>query len=248
MFNVEYLGKQWIQTRFTETRFEVEYRKTIAGIRKYLLGMSKPNGFLFIGERTGNLETGSWSTKMDHLVCFMPGTMALVASRGKRIVDRSKMSPVDRHDLELAEELVRSCYEMYHQTLTGLSPEIVFWNEFNSPESKSRVENILQYHQTTDPSRYEAYRGNIKAVPENGETDLKTRFGVLDAARQEVDFDIHPLDGHNLLRPETVESLMILYKVTGKEIYRDWGWKMFNAFRRFTKVPAGFTSIVMGLM
>ena len=29
-----------------------------------------------------------------------------------------------------------------------------------------------------------------------------------------------------LLRPETVESLFILHRVTGDDTYREWGWKM----------------------
>ncbi len=29
-----------------------------------------------------------------------------------------------------------------------------------------------------------------------------------------------------LLRPEVVESIMILYRVTGKQMYRDWGWEV----------------------
>lgn len=34
---------------------------------------------------------------------------------------------------------------------------------------------------------------------------------------------------HNLLRPETAESLMVLYRVTKDEAYREAGWKMFQA-------------------
>lgn len=31
-----------------------------------------------------------------------------------------------------------------------------------------------------------------------------------------------------ILRPETVESLFILHRVTGDPIYQDWGWEIFN--------------------
>lgn len=31
-----------------------------------------------------------------------------------------------------------------------------------------------------------------------------------------------PLDARNILRPETVESLFIAYRVTGNPIYREW--------------------------
>ncbi len=51
-------------------------------------------------------------------------------------------------------------------------------------------------------------------------------------------------DAHNLLRPETVESLFVLYRLTKDEQYREWGWKIFQAFERYAKVPeGGYSSI-----
>ena len=35
-------------------------------------------------------------------------------------------------------------------------------------------------------------------------------------------------DAHNLLRPETVESLFVLWRVTGDVKYREWGWQIFR--------------------
>ena len=35
-------------------------------------------------------------------------------------------------------------------------------------------------------------------------------------------------DAHNLLRPETLESLLVLWRVTGDTRYRDWGWHIFR--------------------
>ncbi|XP_005106072.1 endoplasmic reticulum mannosyl-oligosaccharide 1,2-alpha-mannosidase-like [Aplysia californica] len=53
-----------------------------------------------------------------------------------------------------------------------------------------------------------------------------------------------PLDAHNLLRPETLESLFYMYRFTGDKKYRDWGWQIFLAFEKHTKVPdAGYSSI-----
>jgi mannosyl-oligosaccharide alpha-1,2-mannosidase len=39
---------------------------------------------------------------------------------------------------------------------------------------------------------------------------------------------VQPLDRHNLLRPETVESLLYLYRFTKDEKYRKWGWNIFQ--------------------
>ncbi|KAG2179971.1 hypothetical protein INT43_003758 [Umbelopsis isabellina] len=55
----------------------------------------------------------------------------------------------------------------------------------------------------------------------------------------EKDIIIQPRDTHNILRPETVESLFLLWRITGDDKYRDWGWKIFEAFEEHTKLPNG---------
>lgn len=55
---------------------------------------------------------------------------------------------------------------------------------------------------------------------------------------------LQPLDAHNLLRPETVESLFYMYRFTQDKKYREWGWQIFLAFMKYTKIDgAGFSSI-----
>lgn len=43
----------------------------------------------------------------------------------------------------------------------------------------------------------------------------------------------------NLLRPETVESLFVLYRATKDQCYRDWGWEILQAFERHSRVESG---------
>ena len=55
---------------------------------------------------------------------------------------------------------------------------------------------------------------------------------------------MHKRDGHNLLRPETVEALFYMWRATGDRQYRDAGWRMFQAFEKHTKVrTGGYTSL-----
>ena len=42
---------------------------------------------------------------------------------------------------------------------------------------------------------------------------------------------------HNLLRPEAMEAMFVLWRVTQKEQYREWAWEMFLAFEKNCKVP-----------
>lgn len=52
-------------------------------------------------------------------MCFLPGVLALGAHHGL---------PADHMDL--AKELMKTCYQMYVQMETGLSPEIVHFNMY----------------------------------------------------------------------------------------------------------------------
>ncbi|KAM4746523.1 mannosidase, alpha, class 1B, member 1b [Anableps anableps] len=174
----EYLLKQWIQGGKKENQFLKDYLQAIEGVKKNLLQKSSPNSLVFVGE----LSHGQFSPKMDHLVCFLPGTLALGAHSGL---------PADHMDL--AKELMQTCYQMYMQMETGLSPEIVHFN---------------------------MHQGSIR------------------------DIDVKPADRHNLLRPETVESLFYLYRFTKDHKYQDWGWEILQNFNKYTKVSSGgYTSI-----
>lgn len=60
-----------------------------------------------------------------------------------------------------------------------------------------------------------------------------------DGDKSEVDFYIKTNDVHNLQRPETVESLFVMYRLTGDAKYREWGWKIFKAFQKHSRNSDG---------
>jgi mannosyl-oligosaccharide alpha-1,2-mannosidase len=48
-----------------------------------------------------------------------------------------------------------------------------------------------------------------------------------------------PLSREDFLRPEAAETLFYLWRATGRETYREWGWNMFRAWERWTRCPTG---------
>ncbi|KAK3371124.1 glycoside hydrolase family 47 protein [Lasiosphaeria ovina] len=50
-------------------------------------------------------------------------------------------------------------------------------------------------------------------------------------------------DPRYLLRPEAIESVFLLYRMTGKADLRDVAWRMFEAVVRATRTPLGFSAI-----
>lgn len=47
----------------------------------------------------------------------------------------------------------------------------------------------------------------------------------------------------NILRPETIESLMYLWRKTGNKKYRDWGWNIFQAFEAQSRTSTGYVGL-----
>lgn len=183
----EYLLKQYLQTSEQEPIYNDMYKESLNGVRKRMVGKSKPSGLTYIGEFDNGIN-GPLSAKMDHLVCFYGGLVSLGATKGLTLEEARQLpewNEEKEQEFQFGADLTYTCYRMYKDTPTGLAPEIAV---FNTDETKAR------------------------------------------------DFHIKPLDRHNLQRPETVESLFYLYRLTGDEKYRKYGYEIFQSFIKHTKV------------
>ncbi|KAJ2745878.1 mannosyl-oligosaccharide alpha-1,2-mannosidase [Coemansia sp. BCRC 34301] len=208
----EYLLKQWLQTRQSESQFRVEYDAAMEGVKRYLVTESPNQKLTYVGELHHVAgDTPLFNPKMDHLVCFLAGNLALGATKGRALseIPPVQLSARDREDLILARELADTCVHMYFDTKTGLSPELVYFRHTDQATGEQ-----VQFN-----------KDDQLVLPEG---DMLARSG----------------DRHNLLRPETVESLFVLWRITGEEKWREYGWRIFNAFEEWARLPAGgFTSL-----
>ncbi|KAI9006131.1 glycoside hydrolase [Gaertneriomyces semiglobifer] len=249
----EYLAKQWLMTN--ETYYHDAYRKTVVGIRKHLLGVSFPNLRFFVGELpNGVLPLKEGHTfrpvypKMDHLVCFLPGTLALAATGGRRVSSMEELEPIDQLDLDLAEELLEGCWEMYVGNPLGLAPEIVYWNVNNQtevPVGWNDVQPPIMVRESFEDGAewqqriYEKYVMHKTMYPPPPEVAVRLPKVERPDAGNVSDYMIRPMDAHNILRPETVESLYVLHAITGNPLYRERGYEMFKAIQKYSIVPSG---------
>merc|ERR1711912_198698 len=48
---------------------------------------------------------------------------------------------------------------------------------------------------------------------------------------------------HNLLRPEALEAMFVMWRMTGDPTYRDWGWAMFQGFEKSSKTSSGYSGL-----
>lgn len=213
----EYLIKQYLQTNKAEPIYQDMWDEALRGVRKHLVTYTEHSQYTIIGERPNGLA-GELSPKMDHLVCFMPGTIALAATGGLSEAEARKLPTWDKQkekDMQLAREVMHTCWGMYKYMATGLAAEIT-------------------YFKVADPPRAE---GSSHAAPAEFDADPEAEW--------RKDFVVKSQDTHNLQRPETVESLFYMWRITGDARYREWGWDMFKSFMNHTAVEeaGGFTSL-----
>lgn len=224
----EYLIKQYLQTSQQEPVYQEMWNQSMDGVKKHLLTYSYPNNFTVLAERPNGLHKDI-SAKMDHLVCFLGGTLALATTGGKPLAHAKRDGPwgeKQEEDMRLAHELTKTCMGMY-RTLTGLAPEIAHFQIHDPP---------IMYHDFPQAAKPQSPAGFTKCV------DAKC------VESEEVghdDYVFKAADLHNLQRPETVESLFYMWRITGDEMYRKWGWEMFQAWIKYTAVEdgEGFSSI-----
>ncbi|KAI9468919.1 MAG: glycoside hydrolase [Benjaminiella poitrasii] len=150
---------------------------------------------------------------MDHLTCFVPGMLAI----GSKIFERDE-------DLTIAKGLLESCLDMYRTTPAGLSPET--W----------------AFHDTVpyDPKRpkHAWWQRLVHPLPTTTDVRNRTLEEVTSKARNRVVYD-----SRYLLRPETVESLFVLYRVTGDVRYQEHGWRIYRALERHCRTSTGYASL-----
>lgn len=92
-----------------------DYIKAVMGVEKHLTKRTVPNGFLFIGELLAGGK--DFKPKMDHLTCYLSGTLALGVHNG-----------LPQTHMKLAEDLLTTCYQTYRNQPTFLAPEITYFN------------------------------------------------------------------------------------------------------------------------
>ncbi|KAH6864713.1 mannosyl-oligosaccharide 1,2-alpha-mannosidase [Alternaria rosae] len=204
----KYLIKQYLQT--SEPIYLQMWEEALIGIQKHLIIPTKHAKLIIVAELPSEIG-GSLSPKMDPLVCFPPGTIALGATNGLTEAEARRLPSWNNdtsQQMKLARKLTKTCWGMYKVTDTGIAPEFV-WFQASDDSLQSRK---------SMPRAPLARSSNSEEV-------------------WKKDFNIKPLDAHNLQRPETVESLFMMWRITKDPIYPEWGWEIFQAFLDYSTVP-----------
>ncbi|KAG6829765.1 hypothetical protein H0H92_003555 [Tricholoma furcatifolium] len=240
----EYLLKQFIQTNGTEGVYADMYDDTMAGIHEHLIHKTARTRMTYtselVPERTKSGEiTWRLSPKQDHLVCFLGGSLMLGATRTGALVDKvsvpprhHELSPIGKRDWRTGVELVKTCVNTY-DTATGLSPEIVHFripsDKLDNAASNVPVDWYIKGARPGAPAPYDA-RYMLRYYLPSFVKDTRLTIGYV-----------------MFISPETVESIFLAYRLTGDQLYRDQGWKIFEAIEKHCKIESGGYATVLNV-
>uniref|UniRef100_U5ETE3 alpha-1,2-Mannosidase n=1 Tax=Corethrella appendiculata TaxID=1370023 RepID=U5ETE3_9DIPT len=124
----EYLLKQWIQTGKRNDDFLIaDYQVSMNGVLNQLVRKTPNEHHIYIGELINGKD---FKPKMDHLTCYLPGTLLLGYKNG-----------MPKTHLTLANDLLETCFQTYMKQPTQLAPEITYFNLNGESETDIYVKN-----------------------------------------------------------------------------------------------------------
>lgn len=124
-------------------------------------------------------------------------------------------------DMEIAERLLETCVYMYRTTTTGLSPEAWSiqetepYNPLTFNKSEVELQNMHEWWNEDD-----AERPINRKNTENGKRETQYTVDYQLPPPRERPTSLRFGDKRYVLRPETLESIFIMYRITGDQKYQ----------------------------
>ncbi|KAI0754811.1 seven-hairpin glycosidase [Daedaleopsis nitida] len=241
----EYLLKQYLLTGKEDIASLQMYLLMTNEVLTRLMYITPTRQMVYVTDVNG---VNYWpSHHFEHLSCFFPGLLALGAHTlplDLSVLDPTQLSTeaqrqyrvlsqYDLRDLHLAaaDALATSCYLLYADQPSGLGPETVGMDLKSTP-----------WIDALEEWRERGKGGVMPGLGRNASTPVPYTKSEYDKAPSEP-WDYVVRRAEYFLRPETIESIYIMHKVTGDPIWRERGWEIFQALERETRSFAGYTSL-----
>lgn len=219
----EYFPKMFALLGGNEPVYEKLYKDSAPVIDKTLLfrpmipDNERGDELLFAGDVHASSTGLSFiNPEMQHLTCFIGGYFALAG----RLFERE-------HDVALGAKLTEGCIYAYEKMPSGIMPE-----SFSVSPCESR-----------DSCPWNATKWEEEVLRR---TYGKTHDEFQDAVKEQKlpPGFISLRDRRYLLRPEAIESVFIMYRITGHEEYRSHAWDMFTSIQRASSTKFGNGQVV----
>lgn len=178
-------------------------------------------------------------SQMQHLACFAGGMYAL----SSRLFDRPE-------DLSTARRLTEGCIWAYNSTPTKIMPEKFFFvpcPSSSSPTDSATTPSTCTWNQTLYNEHL--WQDHIHHQSPLGPLPMDFRASLADQKALAINSTSCPQGMTAIssatyrLRPEAIESIFVLYRITGDTWLREAAWDMFSAITAQTKAQFGYSSI-----
>lgn len=231
----EYLPKQYMMLGGRDHKFRHMYEEAIEAAKRHLFFRPLiPSGqdILFSGNAAltalNTIPIASIEPQGQHLACFISGMVGI----GARIFSRPD-------ELQVARRLIDGCVWAYAAMPSGLMPETFHM-------ISCQVGTVDAPPGKCDWTEEKWYEGISKHHPPTEETDKMsaTERGKYLASKRNIfpGFTDHG-DNRYILRPEAIESVFIMYRITGEARYQDIAWKMFQSIETATRTPIAHAAV-----
>lgn len=230
----EYLSKMHILLGGLDPTYEKMHTKAIETAKKHLLFRpmlsdqypATPPDILFSGTVYSNTKSIDLSTEVQHLGCFAGGMFAL----GGKLFRQDE-------DVKIGEQLARGCAWAYNAFPTGIMPEISYLVacEHNTEETSAQK-------RTTTETTGSGTTGSLAHLAPCEWNESRWRKNDVEPPKVPKPFS-SVQDSRYLLRPEAIESVFILYRITGQRDLLDIAWRMFQSIKKATETRVAHAAI-----
>ncbi|KAH7178504.1 glycosyl hydrolase family 47-domain-containing protein [Fusarium sp. MPI-SDFR-AT-0072] len=166
-----------------------------------------------------------------HLTCFAGGMVAM----GSKIFNRPA-------DLEIASQLTDGCIWAYQATQTGLGPEIFNFISCGGVDAKDSSDCTWNEDRWLKAIE-EQHAPDFRAPPLRGSDWKKPTVHDVIKKHNLPKGMIDVSDGRYILRPEAIESIFIMYRVTGDAQWMEKAWAMFETIEKVTRTEIAASAI-----
>jgi len=221
----EYLPKEFLLLGGLVPQYQDMYEQVIDAAKLHLFFRpSMPEDYDLLLSGTAKFtpdERIVLEPEVQHLGCFVGGMVAI----GSKIFSRPE-------DLPVAQKLVEGCIWAYNQTETGIMPEI-----FTTVQCPGLEDCIWD-----EQDWFDSVNKNHKPKEDDVAPSNERAQSIISTSQYTPGVS-YIKDRRYMLRPEAIESIFILYRITGDKRYQDIAWRMFVNIDAACRTPLGYSSI-----
>ncbi|EGX96619.1 class I alpha-mannosidase [Cordyceps militaris CM01] len=246
----EYFPKEYLLLGGLEPKYQKLHEATVSAVDEWLMYRPMINESDWDIYFSAKIRTqGDPSRDLDvqyeasHLTCFLGGMYGL----GAKIFDRPQ-------DLATAKRLTDGCVWAYHKTPSGLMPEASLLVPcpsldkcpFDKAAWYASLDSNKEYRDQ-QISEWELQYGTVaqsgdSSVPERPQSHEEYVEDYITSMRLPAGFSSVVFRSY-ILRPEAIESVWYMYRITGDPAWMDKGWAMFEATMAATDTDLANTAV-----